>query len=128
MHPKQKRPVGERLARLALFQTYHRHNIVPSGPLYQGVKFHDGRAIVSFRYAEGLHTSDGAPVSGFEVAGSDHLFHAAQTVITGETVIVWSDKVVSPAFVRYAWQPYTTANLVNIADIPASTFTSEMNR
>lgn len=34
VHPKDKRPIGERLARWALNQTYH-YSLLPSGPLYK---------------------------------------------------------------------------------------------
>lgn len=33
-----------------------------------------------------------------------------------------SDKVKNPRYIRYAWQPFTRANLVNGAGLPASTF------
>ena len=34
---------------------------------------------------------------------------------------------VCPIAVRYAWQPYTRANLVNGAGLPASTFRLPVN-
>jgi sialate O-acetylesterase len=41
------------------------------------------------------------------------------------TVVVSSPQVPDPVSVRYAWPNYTTANLYNSFDLPASTFTSE---
>lgn len=123
VHPTQKRQVGERLAGWALVKTYHKR--VPySGPLFKGVTFSGNKAICTFQFDKGLHASDGKPVRGFEVAGSDLVFREAKTEIRENKVIVFSDKVPEPRYVRYGWQPYTTANLVNKAGFPASTFSS----
>ncbi|MBF9252697.1 sialate O-acetylesterase [Pontibacter sp. 172403-2] len=123
VHPTQKRQVGERLAAWALAKTYHKR--VPySGPLFQDVKFSGNQAICTFAFDKGLHTSDGKALRGFEVAGSDLIFRKAKAQIRGGKVIVSSDKVPEPKYVRYGWQPFTTANMVNKAGLPASTFSS----
>lgn len=125
VHPKQKREVGERLAAWALNKTYGYKNVIPSGPLYKSVVFSGGAAYISFDYAEKLSTSDGKPVRTFEVAGDDGLFYPAQAVVENGKIKVWSDKVKEPETVRYGWQPFTRANLVNGAGLPASTFRAE---
>ncbi len=125
VHPKQKRPVGERLAAWALHNYYGLSHVVPSGPLVKDVVFEKSSALVSFDYAEGLSASDGAPLRGFEIAGDDGIFHAAQAAVKGKCVRVKNKKVKNPVAVRYAWQPYTDANLVNGAKMPASTFKKE---
>lgn len=125
VHPKQKREVGERLAAWALNKTYGYKNVIPSGPLYKSVVFSGGAAYISFDYAEGLSTSDGKPLRTFEVAGDDGLFYPAQAVVENGKIKVWSDKVKEPETVRYGWQPFTRANLVNGAGLPASTFRAE---
>lgn len=126
VHPKQKKEVGERLAAWALNKTYGYKTIVPSGPLYKSVCFDGGAAYVSFDYSEGMNTSDGKPVRTFEVAGDDELFYPAQVAIEKNKIKVWSDKVKEPKIVRYGWQPFTRANLVNGAGLPASTFRSDV--
>lgn len=125
VHPKQKREVGERLAAWALNKTYGYKNAIPSGPLYKSVVFSGGAAYISFDYAEKLSTSDGKPLRTFEVAGDDGLFYPAQAVVENGKIKVWSDKVKEPETVRYGWQPFTRANLVNGAGLPASTFRAE---
>lgn len=126
VHPKQKKEVGERLAAWALNKTYGYKAVVPSGPLYKSVCFDGGAAYLSFDYAEGMTTSDGKPVRTFEVAGDDELFYPAQATIEKNKIKVWSDKVKEPKIVRYGWQPFTRANLVNGAGLPASTFRSDV--
>lgn len=125
VHPTRKQEVGERLARWALNKTYG-HDIVPSGPLYKSVTFHKNMAFVSFDYAEGMKASEGEELRTFEIAGEDQVFYPASAVVEGNQIKVWSDKVKEPKVVRYAWQPFTRANLVNGAGLPASTFRSDM--
>ena len=124
VHPIQKQEVGERLAMWALNKTYLKERIVPSGPLYRSVEFQKNVAYVSFDYAEGMKASEGAGLRTFEIAGEDQMFYPAQAIVEGNRVKVWSDKVKEPKVVRYGWQPFTRANLVNGAGLPASTFRS----
>lgn len=121
VHPRQKKEIGERLARWALNQTYGQE-IVPSGPLASEVIFEKGAAYVSFDYGENLQTSDGQEIRTFEVAGEDQMFYPAKAKVEGDFLKVWSDKVKNPVKVRYGWQPFTRANLVNGEGLPASTF------
>lgn len=125
VHPRDKRPIGERLARWALCKTYG-HDVTPSGPLYNNVA-RDGRAVVvSFDYAEGLCTSDGQTPSCFELAEEDGLFHPAEATIEDGKVRLVANGLQRPRYVRYAWQPFTRANLQNGDGLPASTFRAEV--
>jgi sialate O-acetylesterase len=78
--------------------------------------------LVNFTDAEGLQTADGKALRGFEVAGSDGIFHPATAEIKGTQIKVQAKAVKTPVSVRYAWQPFTDANLINGAGFPASTF------
>lgn len=124
VHPKNKRPVGERLARWALNRTYGNTHVVPSGPLFRSVEYQDGAAYVSFDYADGMRTSDGKAIRTFEIAETDGLYYPAQAEVVGNRIKVHSARVKNPHYVRYAWQPFTRANLVNAQGLPASTFRS----
>lgn len=126
VHPTHKMEVGQRLALWALNGTYGRKELVPSGPLFRSVTFGNGAAYICFDYADGLRPADGEELLAFEIAGEDRMFYPAKAVVEGNGVKVWSDKVKYPAAVRYGWQPYTAANLVNGAGLPASTFRSDM--
>ncbi|MGL4520646.1 MAG: GDSL-type esterase/lipase family protein [Phocaeicola sp.] len=123
VHPRRKKEVGERLAAWALNQTYGRIAL-PSGPLYNHLRREKENIYVEFQYAEGLTTADGKAPCSFEVADERAIFHPAKAEIVGNEVRVWSPMVKSPLYVRYGWQPFTRANLVNAAGLPASTFLS----
>lgn len=125
VHPKNKQPIGERLGRWALNKTYGRADVVPSGPLFRGVEYKDGAAYVSFDYAEGLRASDGKPLRTFEVAETEGVYYPATAEVVGNRIKVYNKNVKNPLHVRYGWQPFTRANLVNGAGLPASTFRTE---
>ncbi len=121
VHPRQKMVIGERMANLALFDTYNKA-VIPSGPLYSDVVLKKDHALISFDYAEGLGTSDGKAPVCFEIADESGVYYPAEAVIINDQVKVWNNKVRNPKYVRYGWQPFTRANLVNKAGYPASTF------
>ena len=58
----------------------------------------------------------------FEVAEEEDRYVPAQAEVVGNQVKVWSEEVLHPRYIRYGWQPFTRANLVNGAGLPASTF------
>lgn len=124
VHPRCKQPIGERLARWALAKTYGQ-DITPSGPVFSSVTRQADALIVSFLYADGLQTSDGKAPSCFEIAEEDGLFQPATATIEGNTIRLTSPTIKHPRYVRYAWQPFTRANLVNADQLPASTFRGE---
>lgn len=128
VHPRNKRPIGERLARWALNKTYGMAGIVPSGPLFRQADFREDAVYVTFDYGKGMKSSDGAPLRTFEVAETDGVYYpAVAEVIDGRInrIKVYSEQVKHPRYVRYGWQPFTRANLVNEAGLPASTFRAE---
>lgn len=127
VHPTNKKDVGKRLAANALKQTYGR-DVPFSSPMFDAVRFENGKAIVAFKFAYGgLMTPDkSADVKGFEVAGADKIFYFAKAEIKGDKVIAYSPNVKEPAAVRYAWTDAPVdANLFNSAGFPASPFRSD---
>ncbi len=125
IHPKNKQAVGLRLALWALATVYG-EECVYCGPLCTAVLFEDDAMVVQFDHAgDGLKTSDGGPVKGFAIAGSDQKFVWADARIDGDRVIVSSKDVKNPVAVRYAWANNPEVNLVNSAGLPASPFRTD---
>lgn len=124
IHPKNKQEVGRRLAQWALATVYDRAGVESSGPLFSKAEPRGGEMVVHFTHARGLTAKDGAP-AGFQIAGEDQQWHAAQAKIVGETVVVSSPDVPKPSAVRYAWENDPKSNLYNEAGIPASPFRSD---
>ncbi|OYU82076.1 MAG: sialate O-acetylesterase [Flavobacterium sp. BFFFF1] len=124
IHPKDKKPVGERLAGLALKNTYNIETGVVNGPTFREIKIEKDKVAVYFDNSEGLYVKDKMPTQ-FEIAGVDNIFYAADAKIKNKAVWLHSDKVKQPVKVRYGWSNTALASLFNGAGLPASTFSSE---
>ena len=147
IHAAEKAPVGERLAAIALAKTYGRP--VPyQGPVFESVRFGDGKAVLSFsdtagglsakplpekhalskkppKYAPLVRNSPNSELEGFELAGKDGVWHWADARIEGSQIVVSSAAVSSPSAVRYAWADNPTGNLWGKNGLPAGPFRTE---
>ena len=125
IHPSNKQDVGHRLALIARAKTYGQ-NVEYSGPLYQSFEMTGSGIRINFSHTTGgLKTNDGQPVTGFAIAGPDHVWHWATAKIEGNSVMVSSDKVKFPVAVRYAWADNPACNLYNGAGLPAFPFRTD---
>ncbi len=126
IHPKNKRPAGERLARQALVRTYGKA-LVPGGPIYRSVRFEGNKAVLSFdNIGSGLTVRGGGELKTFQVAGEDRRFIPAEAEIVNNTVVVSSPGVKNPVAVRYAWANNPSGcNLFNQEGFPASPFRTD---
>ena len=123
VHPKEKAPVGERLARLALNQTYGMDHVAQHGPAPVSAKETKGKLIIEFSNVTELSTSDGKALRGLEIGwavGSLQEIPSENIKFDGNRIII--DGYSNARRIRYAWKPYTDANLVNETGLPASTF------
>jgi len=126
IHPKNKKPVGERLA-LCAQKTVYNEDVVFSGPRYKSHKLQpDGKVVIKFDFVEsGLvaKNSTSGEVTGFSMAGNDGILSWANAIISGDSVIVWNDNIPNPSIVRYAWEYNpATINLYNKENLPAAPF------
>lgn len=146
IHPKNKAPVGQRLA-LAALQNVYGECIVGSGPVYHGAQFqsagtrsyHSGigkrrqywsvdvpaQAVLHFTSTGSGLMAKGEKLTGFTIAGPDKKFYPADAVIEGNRVIVSSSSVQEPVAVRFGWADYPVVNLFNREGIPASPFRTD---
>jgi len=120
IHPKNKLDVGLRLARAARAIAYG-EKLEWSGPLYRQLTHEEHALRVWFDHAAGM-TAKGGLLVGFEVAGADGKYVAADARIDGTSVVVSSSTVPDPVSVRYAWAANPTCNLYNRDGLPASPF------
>lgn len=125
VHPRRKQPVGHRLALLALDRSFGR-NIVSSGPEPLKAEITADGIQLTFDNAEGLTVASGSCPITFEVAGYNKVFSPAKAKIINDKIILYDMDTHNPRFVRYGWQPFTRANLINGDSIPASTFEIEV--
>ncbi len=126
IHPDRKKDVGDRLA-LAAEKIAYGENIVYSGPIYQSSTIDGNKIIISFtNVGSGLATNDGEEPQEFAIAGADKKFVWANAKIEGDKVVVWSDEIKDPKYVRYAWaDDPVDPSLYNKEGLPASPFETE---
>ena len=126
IHPDNKKDVGERLALAALKLAYNK-NIVSSGPLYQSSEIAGDKITVHFsNTGSGLVTNDEEAPGDFAIAGADKKFVWATATIEGDNIIVTSDKIKKPLYVRYAWADNPVhPNVYNKEGLPASPFRTD---
>ncbi len=127
IHPRNKKPVGERLARIALKNTYH-VDILADGPVLSSYKFSNDTVYLYFKnQGSGLRIKTGDTfLKGFVISGNDKKFYIAQaTICNDSTVVVTSASVLEPVAVRYAWARNPICNLYNSEDLPAMPFRTD---
>ena len=120
VHPVRKKEVGERFALQALDKVYGK-KIESEGPAPYKIKRKPQSVELIFSHARKLKTADGEPPREFEIAGNDGIFREVRANIKGKRIII-PESGENVKAVRYAWRPYSRGNLVNQANLPASTF------
>ncbi len=128
IHPLTKKPIGERLA-LAARKIAYGENIVSSGPIYESNAIEGNRIRIRFRETGSglaIKKTDEDELTYFAIAGKDKKFVWAKAIIERNTVVVWSDEVAEPMYVRYGWADNPEgANLINVEGLPASPFRTD---
>ncbi len=138
LHPKNKKPIGERLGLTALGLVYGKTDKW-SSPMYNKSEASGNSVTVTFSHTYGgLKTTDGNAPRCFYVAGADGKFYSAEAQITGNNTVrlistdVSDIKTVSYAVEKYMW-PYTSVdkmvedtyadvNIVNSEGLPLCPF------
>ena len=124
IHPRDKGPIGERLALLAARDTLGLE-IEASGPVFQRLDKQDGRLVVHFDHGKGLKTTDGKVPAEFWIAGQDAQWKRATAKIVQGRVVLSSADCPDPIHVRYAFTGKPSVNLVNAAGLPAYPFRTD---
>ncbi len=127
IHPLDKKDVGERIALGAEKIAYGDSSVVSSGPVYQSAKIEGNKIEITFsNIGGGLMAKGAGELSYFAIADKTGKYVWANAEIQGNKVIVWSDEVQEPMYVRYAWADNPEgANLYNKDGLPASPFTTD---
>ncbi len=125
IHPRKKRQAGERLAILALTNTYGVKGL-PEFAVYKEVAFQNDTAVISFdRSKEWVYFEHGTTSDNFEVAGNDRVFHPATKVwVSRNRVYVKCDAVQKPVAVRYAFKDWADGDLMHDG-LPVSSFRTD---
>ena len=128
VHPRDKKPVGERLALIAANQVYGK-TVVAFGPVVQSVTRNGDRLILKFESADGLRTRDGKPPTGFEIRNGKEEWHAVKARIVDGVLKLNCGTLKKTAAVRYGWVsfPEPRLNLINVVGLPAAPFSRDVD-
>lgn len=123
IHPSNKQEVGNRLARLALYNDY-KIDVIPSGPIFKGLRVDGDKLILNF-YNPGSKLMAKGDLLGFEIAGLDKKYVFANAQIIDNTVELKNDSIKKPVYARYGWRDKAVPSLFNLEGLPASSFNQE---
>jgi sialate O-acetylesterase len=124
INPKNKKPVGSRLA-LSAFQIAYGQDVIASGPVYKSMKVVGKEIHLDFLHLGGGLAVHGDALSGFAIAGADKKFVWATARIDDNRVVVTSTDIEQPIAARYAWGDNPDCNLFNKAGLPAVPFRTD---
>ncbi len=124
IHPKDKQPIGQRLALGARALAYG-EKIEYSGPDYDAMSVSGNKATLHFKHVGGGLVAKEGALKGFTIAGADGKFVEAKAEIVGDTIVASSDAVSSPKTVRYGWSNVPEGSLWNKDGLPASPFQTD---
>lgn len=127
IHPKDKKTVGERIARLTLHKEYgQRGTGDANGPIVKSMRTAGNKAVLEFSNVKsGLQNkSKGDKLLGFEMAdvSAKDRFVKANATIDHDKVIISSADIKHPEAVRYGWADNPVISLFNGTGLPASPF------
>lgn len=125
IHPPDKTIIAKRLLYWALAKTYGYKGIPCEGPVYKSMTVSVDTVKLTFDHAANGLATFGKPLSDFEVAGEDKVFHPAKAWITGSGIYVKSAEVKNPVAVRYAFGAWLVGTLFNTEGLPASSFRTD---
>ena len=132
IHPAQKKPVGQRLAYLALNKTYGLTAVGCMSPSFKDMRVTGD--IVDIHLANDLGAiSRFEDIQGFELAGEDRVFHPAKAEhfwqpgggYWDETIRLSSPEVKKPVAIRYCFKNFQIGNLKNAAGLPLFPFRTD---
>lgn len=127
IHPSRKREVAQRLAWLAGEMAYGIEGLPTEYPRYKDMTVESDRATLTFTGAPwGLTPHD--DLQGFEVAGSDGVFHPAKAHIPTRTlhvVVERPDGVDRIEAVRYNFKNFAVGRVHNLMGLPLVPFRTD---
>ncbi len=132
IHPCQKKPVGERLAYMALKRNYGMDQLIADSPRFKDMEIEGDQCYLRFSNLFGGYSRT-TEIEGFELAGEDKVFYSAKAEYYnkkgdtkhGNSIRVWSDRVACPVAVRYCFRNFQLGNLKNAGGQPLFPFRTD---
>ena len=124
-HFPNKKPLGQRMAGLALNNLYGQPGLVHSPAFKSWAVEAGGKVRIKLDHATGLRQRGTAGLRGFAIHSADSGWLWAQARIDGEDLVLWNDQVATPVAVRYAWAFNPLLSVENAAGLPLRPFRTD---
>lgn len=126
IHPINKRPVGKRLADIALAKKYKVLNRIHESPFLKHSEVKGDKIVLTFSSAQNGIVCRDKEAIGMEIAGPDGIFVKANVSINKENqLLISSPKIKTPVSARYCFDDATIGNLFNKEGYPVAPFRTE---
>ncbi|HYI77759.1 MAG TPA: sialate O-acetylesterase, partial [Chryseolinea sp.] len=125
IHPQYKKTVGERLADIALSETYGKQGITHQSPLFKSMTIEKNKARILFDHVPTGLEAKGGELTEFVIAGEDQKFYPAKAKIDKGTVVVSAKEVKKPVAVRFGWGNGSIPNLFSREGLPVPSFRTD---
>jgi sialate O-acetylesterase len=126
IHPRRKKPVGERLAALALKHQYGK-DVVTAGPQVAKASRAGDRIMVDFAdIASRLSTRDNKPPCCFELSADGTTFVEVNAKLVGNTVEIDASQLGAATYVRMGWYDAAIPNLQDDNGWPVFAFPGQL--
>ena len=128
IHPSLKRQVGERLANMALKNSYHKEGIQPYSPMLKSFRV-DGRKVIVTTTAIGKLACKDKAIRHFEVVDKEGNLHPARaSILKNGDISVIADKVKEPVGVRYCFSNDAMPDLFDSNGLPLAPFRTDRKK
>jgi hypothetical protein len=127
IHPNNKKPVGERLALLALKRTYHRTELAAESPYISQVTAAGNELILSFQPNDclPLQITKGTQPLHFLISENGRQYFPATVNMKGNQWRLHNSSVTKPLYVRYAFTNSVVTNVVGTNGLPLMPFRND---
>ena len=121
IHPKRKRPVGERLALLALGKVYGK-DLLCESPEFDYARILEGELTLRFKHAEGGLVLKGEEINALEITAGGQRLDNPSFRLERDSLKITLPPGTEELSVDFAWQDYCEVNLFNTAGLPVKPF------
>ena len=129
VHPKQKQPIGERFARLALSRVYGQSGFAAQSPTATQARVVGNRVEVAFADLPGRLEIRDPAFPTLEIQSASGVWKAAAATLSADGKVLQvtpSPEAGKPKAVRYAWRNFCTLSLFTDEGLPVSPWSIEL--
>jgi sialate O-acetylesterase len=125
IHPQNKYDVAQRLAHLALGETYKRNVGIYKSPVLRNMETNKNKITLFFDHAPNGFVVKGGKATEFYIAGEDKSFVPADVKVEKDRIVVWSKQVSKPVAVRFSFTNTAISNVFSKEGLPLTPFRTD---